>query len=151
MSCMPENHCVDDPLSVSDPDLSFLASQAALELDNHLLGKKVEFKSVKWLAARLECSTEEIGGTEARKPLMDTATVVVFSNAIAASGMHVSSLADLAKQAWEIANTLRDSSLVSRDSKEIKRMRAFCNHLARSVIAHERSLYDMQSVNTNWS
>ena len=148
MSYIPDNHCVSNCLSVSDPGLSFLASQAAIELDNHLLGKDVEFKAVKQLAARLECSTEEISGTGSRKPLMDTATVVVFSNAIAASGMPAKSLAELAQKASEIASALQDSNL---ERSDIERMRAFCNCLARSVLAHEQSLYDMQSVNTNWS
>lgn len=148
MSCMSEKPCANERLSVSGPDLSFLASQAAIELDNHLLGKNVEFKAVNQLASQLECSTEKIGGTETRKPLMDTTTVVVFSNAIAASGMPAKSLAELAQKAWEIASKLRESDPGRSD---IKRMRAFCNHLARSVLAHEQSLYDMQSVNTNWS
>lgn len=148
-----ENNRATARLNVLDPGLPFLASQAAIELDNLLLGREVELQSVERLAGRLEGSTEPIAGTEGRKSLMDPATISVFSNAVDASGMpKIQTLADLANKACRIADGLQSSkSDRDRDKSRVERLRAFCNCLAQNAIAHERSLYDMQSVDKNWS
>lgn len=148
-----ENNRATARLNVLDPGLPFLASQAAIELDNLLLGCEVELQSVERLAGRLEGSTEQIAETEERKSLMDPATISVLSSAVAASGMSkMQTLADLANEAWRIANDLQSSkSDRDRDKSRVERLRAFCNCLAQSAVAHERSLYDMQSVDRNWS
>ena len=125
--------------------------QAAIELDNLLLGREVEMQSVKQLAARLEVSTEQTAGTEARKSLMDPATISVFSSALSATGaQQMHTLADLANEAWRIASELQ-SPEPDTDENKVKRLRSFCNHLARNAVAHERSLYALQSVDKNWS
>jgi len=134
-----------------DPGLPFLASQAAIELDNLLLGKDVDPKAVKQLAQQLEESTAPAVGAEGRTSLMDPATVSVFSSAISASGRpRVQTLAELASQAWQIARELQDSRENS-EKQRLEQLGTFCTHLARSAIAHERALCDMQSPNKDWS
>ena len=152
MSATTPDDRVTERLSVLQPGLSFLAARATIELDNLCLGRGGELDAVKELAERLKCATEQVGASvDSRTSLMDPTTVVVFSNAIAASGLcEVRTLADLANEAWEIAGALENSGPNS-DGNQIQRMRAFCNHLARSVIAHEKSLHDMQCANANWS
>ena len=138
-------------LDAFDPGLSFLAAQAAVELDNLLLSKSSELQAVRLLGERLAHSTEEIEGGKDRRSLMDPATVSVFSNAIAASGIpKVQTLPELARQAWRLANALQESQS-SSDKQGLERLRTFCTHLAKSVMAHEQSDLAMQSSDENWS
>lgn len=146
-----ENNLAARRFTALDPGLPFLASQAAIELDNVLLRKNVELKAVSQLAQRLERSTEQVAGTEDRKSLMDPATVSIFNSAIVASGMQkVQTLAELASEAWQIARELQGSTRES-NRQRVEKLRTFCTHLARSAVAHERALYEMQSANKNWS
>jgi hypothetical protein len=142
----PANH-----LDAFDPGLSFLASQAAVALDNLLLGKPSEMQAVKLLGARLAHSTEEIEGGEGRRSLMDPATISVFSNAIAASGIRpIHTLPELAFEAWRLAEDLQKSQSTS-EKHRLELLRTFCSHLANSVLAHEQSNFDTQFSDDNWS
>lgn len=146
-----ENNLAAKRFTALDPGLPFLASQAAIELDNLLLGKDVDLKAVEQLGQRLENSTEQVAGTEGRTSLMDPATVCVFNGAISASGMpRVQTLAELASKAWQIARDLRASKEES-NKQRIEQLGTFCTYLARSAIAHERTFYDMQFPNKDWS
>ena len=146
-----ENNRAERRFRSLDSDLPFLASQAAIELDNLLLGKNVDLKAVKRLAQQLEDSTAQGVGTENRISLMDPATVSVFSNAISTSGMQeVKTLGELAGKAWQIARELQGSQEDS-EKQRLQQLGTFCTHLARSAIAHERALYDLHSPNKDWS
>ena len=151
MAIISKNGVATKSLDAFDPGLSFLASQAAVELDNLLLGKSSKLQAVKLLGERLAHSTEKIEGGEGRRSLMDPATVSVFSNAIAASGIpKVQTLPELAQEAWRLANDLQESQSTS-DKQQLEVLRTFCTHLAKSLVAHEQSDLEMQSSDENWS
>jgi hypothetical protein len=141
-------------LSALDPSLSYLASEAAFELDNILIGEiSNEPVAVKLLAQRLQNSTEAIGAGDTRQSLMDPTTISVFSNAIAASGLaRVSTLEDLAAKAWKISQDLEHSSKeVQTERQSIERLRNFCVFLADSAVAQERLSRDLHFQKRNWS
>ena len=139
-------------LNALDPELPFLASQAAIELDNLLLGRSVKLDAVNCLAERLENSIEQDSGAGDRRLLMDSATVSAVSVALAESGAsNLRTLDDLASEAWQIADDLQNSNDDGSDEAKVSRLRTFCTSLARSAVARERAFYDMQSVNNHWS
>jgi hypothetical protein len=138
-------------LDALDPGLPYLATQAAIELDNLLLKREVELSAVKCLAERLENSVETGSDSGIKKALMDPNTVAVFSSAILASGIpEVRTLSELANEAQQIATELHSSHDQS-DEGRIESLRTFCRLLAQSAVAHERSVYEKQSFNQNWS
>lgn len=138
-------------LDALDPGLPFLASQAAIELDNILLGQDVELQAACFLAERIQNSTEENPGNDDRKSLMDPATITLFSSAVAASGIqNLRTLDDLANEAWRLANALRGSA-TETDRERIERLRTFCTFLAQSAVAHERQILERQTSDKNWS
>ena len=146
-----ENDCVPNRLSALDPGLPFLASQAAIELDNLLLGRDVELKAVKQLAERLDQSTGQVAGTESHRSLTDPATITLFNRAVVASGkLDVRTVDELASEAGRIAHELQNSEEKS-DKGQIKYLRTFCTHLAQSALALEQSLFKTHSRAKNWS
>lgn len=150
MSSKP-NEVSTDKLSVSDPTLAFLASQAAIELDNRLLGRQTEMVAVGDLARRLERSTEPVSEGACRQSLMDPSTVSLVSDAIVESNSTpVHNLAELASAAWAIANELQSFSDTG-DKSDIERLRNFCIYLAQGAVAHERSFFEGKSATASWS
>lgn len=147
---MPDTVKAEGPnrLSAFDPGLPFLATQAAIELDNLLLNKDVEgemLSAVRDLAELLQNSTKQGVVPEERTSLMDPTTVSVFSNAIAACEHHpVRTMRELALSAWTISREL-DTPNEEADVGRIERLRSFCNSLAHSAIARERSRFELQA------
>jgi hypothetical protein len=139
------------PLSALDPGLPLLASEAAIELDDLLLGKAVDLRATRCLALRLETSTEKIGESSDRKSLMDPTTVSVFTSAMRASGLRsVHTLTELASEAWQISEKLK-STETDQNKEQLKRLRAFCIELARKTVAHEISACEMEMNGCDWS
>ncbi|MFN3152114.1 hypothetical protein [Bremerella sp.] len=148
---MSEFKAFQNRLSASDPSLAFLASQAAIELDNRILGRHSTLTAVGQLAERLENATESVGEKD-RRSLMDPTTVSMFSNAIAASeSKQVCTLEELASEAWRIATTLHESVGESgADEERLKQMRTFCVYLAESAIGREASPLEAQDSTDEW-
>lgn len=137
-------------LNAYDPGLSYLATQAAIQLDNLLLGEMPRLDAVVDLANRLQQSTEIVAGEEERRSLMNPATVSLISNAIRATGAtQIRTISDLTREAWQIASELQ--GIDPNNADVISRMRSFCMYLAQAAMAHEQSLQDTQTLSTNWS
>jgi hypothetical protein len=131
-------------LRAQDLNLPFLASQAAIELDNRLLGSANGLDSVKALADRLRNATEPVNGSEKRRPLMDLPTLNVFCSALTASQGHgVKTLSDLAGEAARLAGDL-DSSSVNDDNQQLTQLRSFCVALSRAASAYLQSVQQME-------
>jgi hypothetical protein len=123
-----------------DLDLCLLASNAAVELDDLLLGRSSHMDSVHELAEILG----RIGEPDtAESPLamrVDPYAALVVSNALDESRWctPLATLADLAREAGTIAARLHDSRTSQSDS--IERMRSFCIALSKSAAAYGDSL-----------
>jgi len=110
-------------LRALDPDLSFVASQAAIELDNLLLGKGGRLDAVSRLASYLRESTGGIVGVAEKKHLMDPQTIDLVSRAIDASGGQVvKTIDELMSEAWRIAKEL-GAAKGGGGEEEIERLR----------------------------
>ncbi|MGO8744833.1 MAG: hypothetical protein ACLQNE_02480 [Thermoguttaceae bacterium] len=130
--------------SALDPRLSFLASQAAVELDNLLLDKGTELEAVRKLGIRLEESMESSAETGERRTFLDAPTVSVLTEAITQSSPQaVQSLADLVKEAWQMATDLRGTEPTS-DKSALRRLRSFCLFLSQNARSYRQSIFDMQ-------
>ena len=135
----------DEGLSALDPDLPFLASEAAVDIDNLLAQRREDFTAIHRLARRLRNSIES--GTAGGPPrsLMDPATLTVLGEAISQSGGTSASprIADLLAHAEYIANALSHESL-SLDKKELERVRDFCIALSDAAAAYRKSIHDLR-------
>ncbi|MBN2024286.1 MAG: hypothetical protein JW809_15995 [Pirellulales bacterium] len=69
-------------LSALDPRLSFLASQAAVELDKLLLGKGEKIEAVQHLGTRLQESMGGQSDTSEQRMFLDSPTVSVLTETI---------------------------------------------------------------------
>jgi hypothetical protein len=132
-------------LSALDPSLSRIASLAAIELDNLLLGKNSGLEAVQVLGQRLNKLTEPVEGTDERKSLMDAPTVSILSNAFSASrSQDVQTLAELTREAWQMASDL-ESTDPEQDRQALERCRAFCVFLSQNARSYRQAIYDMQA------
>lgn len=133
-------------VDVLDPDLPFLASRAAVELDAILNGESTEKPSVEKLAERLRESLDEPDSPGAKRGLLiDTATETVLGQALnlADSGRQLSNLEDLRARTGEIAEQLSKPTS-GQDSRGLELARAFCLALSRCAAAYRKSVYDIR-------
>jgi len=143
-----ENCYLSPILDADDPELPFLASTAAVELDNLILGKSGASHAVATLAQRLQNCVERVAGIDEPRSVMDPATITVFNRAIEASGMTLAqTFGELARKVSEIANDLQRSD---SSSDTFRRLRTFCANLAKGAVAHQRSRFEMQSGHETW-
>lgn len=132
-------------LNALEPGLSFLASQAAIELDNLLLRRPTGLEAVQTLGQRLNAATEPVQGSAERRTLMDAPTVSILSSAISASrSQDVRTLAELADESWKMANELQVAK-DSADRQAITKLRSFCVFLSQNARSYRQSIEDMQS------
>jgi len=108
--------------SFFNPELPFLASQAAIELDNILLGRGKGITAVKKLASGFETL------------LIDPPAASIFS---ASQAANVQSFEEFVASVSAIAKGLQTAEQ-QPDTKVIEYLRLFCNNLAKEAIAHER-------------
>jgi len=152
MSTVTESRPKVSRLSATDPNLAFLASRAAIELDRIRQGKTTATDAVGELAERLRNSTEQIAGTGEPIALWDPATISLIHNAIEAKGStSVTTMDDLLREAVQIAEQLESTTDPSNNVNDIDRLRSFCIGLANSAIAHERFQIESFSEKSQWS
>ena len=126
-----------------DPELSFIASQAAIELDNLLLRKSSKFTAVAQLAKYLRGSSNGVSGSNPSFNTMDPQTIDVVSRAIDASGEDsIKTLEDLRNHAGRLATELTDMKGSSEDGV-IERLRSFCVSLSQVATAQRQTIMDM--------
>ncbi len=131
-----------------ESDLASLACQAAIELDNLLLGGNGGREAVRRLADALSHIVASGGEAASPASLLKPATAVVLNRAF--GERHVaglSSIDDLVKSAGDIAGQLRAVAANPEDPllaapEQIRNMRATCLAVSRSAWASESSPYD---------
>ena len=142
MSMVIQEPGPQSPLQGLDPNLSFIASQAAIELDNLLLGTSKKLDAVHDLALRLKNSAEEISGSTTMRNLMDPQSIRVFSQAYTETqGESVSTIDELANKAWRIAGDL-DEAKADPQRQTLERLRSFCVALSRIASAQRMAMMD---------
>jgi hypothetical protein len=132
----------DKKLQVLDPELPFLASDAAIELDNALSGIRSEFQAVKRIGRLLQSSFTVVDCASQPRSLVDPATLTVLGDAInqTPKGQRVTTMEELIKEACSIANQLTDPE-DDESEDQIKWARDFCVALSRKTIAYRSSIH----------
>lgn len=124
--------------SKHDEDLASLASQAAVALDNLVLGRGSDLAAVKRLA-------DVVCGSLETQPAIDLTTAVAVHHALVEmSGVTSSKTVDeLRKNAMEFIERLsKTAEHESLEPAEIKNLRDVCVALSRSATALAGPLYD---------
>jgi hypothetical protein len=123
-----------DIMLVQDPEFSLLASKAAIELDNLLLGEGSNLESVQQLAESLRNS---LG---AGASLVDAGTLGVFGQAIEASCPQAPvSVSQIVVEANRVAGLL-SSSAESPGRPALESLRAFCVALSRAAASYRMTI-----------
>lgn len=135
------------PLTVLDPDLPFLAAKAAVQLDNLLLRRGTDLSAVVALASRLSNSQFSPIASGQHNQLVDFATLSVLSQAIhGVSGSSITTLDDLSQQAAKLTDELRLSSTSQEQPDNVvKKVRMFCSLLSQCATAFQHSLHENSS------
>jgi hypothetical protein len=138
----------DPELHALDPELPFLASEAAVDIDNLLSGSSMEDESVRRLAGMLNNSLKEDVSENSLKSFMDMdpATVTILGTAVIDSSSEKVSLQkvdDLLDKASQFAKLLSRENLLENRG-ELEKARDFCIALSRSVVAYRKSIYDLR-------
>ena len=118
-------------------DLPSVACQAAIELDNLILGRTNELPSVRELSARISKEVPQM--SDLNSPLfVDLSTVVALHGTLKESRITPPSdeIGELTRQAKEIVsrlNTISDDPPAARSSdlEELKKLKEFCLILSR--------------------
>lgn len=133
-------------LRALDADLPFLASEAAIDLDNLRSGTSDELDAVRRLAARLKNSVAKSSPAQTPHTAMDPATLMVLGEAVtvsAAQGVTSQKVEDLLVKAGEIADFLSGERLTDEPGK-LDTALLFCVALSRAALAYGKSLRDLR-------
>lgn len=109
-------------------DLPSLASRAAIELDNMILGNADDLAVVRRLARLLAESLEAVPDPASPESLVDPATVLVMNSAILdahVADRPLQTLRDLVSESMRIRETLESISGLTPKA-DLERMRSFC-------------------------
>jgi hypothetical protein len=127
-----------------DPDLSFLAAKAAVELDNLAAGRPTKIVAARTLAERIHGSLGQSDGTAGPRSLMDPATLTVVSEAVSQTLPDpVRTMDDLVREATSLASDLTEEN-PSEESAVIERVRTFCVALSRCAAAYRESVFSLR-------
>ncbi|OGW38716.1 MAG: hypothetical protein A2010_14630 [Nitrospirae bacterium GWD2_57_9] len=131
-------------LRALDLDLPFLASEAAIDIDNLLSNRSRELTAIRLLADQLRNSIEISSTGEPPRSLMDPATLTILGEAVArAAGEGYSrKVDDLLAEAVKIGTELTSAD-PSKNLKELERAREFCVALSTAVVAYHKSISDL--------
>ncbi|MBI2425779.1 MAG: hypothetical protein HYV27_23340 [Candidatus Hydrogenedentes bacterium] len=126
-----------NPKSIPNPDIAYIASRAAFELEKARLNVKLDFQYVHLLAKLFDDAfkygrANPEGETEVSYSLFDPISMPLLSEAIGQTySTQPTSIRDLATEALRIAQNLEENPLT-----DTERLRDFC--LALSSVAEER-------------
>jgi hypothetical protein len=132
-------------VNVLDPDLSFLASNAAVELDLLINGEPTELDAVRELGERLRNSLDKPAPDEPARGLqVDTETQAVLGQAFARAGADPAIvLSDLWRRTEKIADQLSSAEPAANQS-DLERYRAFCLALSQAAAAYRQMIFDVR-------
>ena len=128
-----------------DPDLPFLASEAAVDLANLRYGDSQRMEAIRNLADRLKKSIKKDSSGVPSRSLVDPDALTVLGGAVVESifaGQSSKKIDDLLVRALEIAEFLSSENMQDDPTKMEEAMN-FCAALSRAAIAYRRSIRDL--------
>jgi len=128
-----------------DPELPFLASEAAVDLANLRCGDSPRMEAIRHLADRLKKSIKRDPSGVPSKSLVDPDALTVLGGAVVESISTAQSskkIDDLLVRALEIAEFLSSKNMKDNPTK-IEQAMNFCAALSRAAIAYRRSIRDL--------
>ena len=129
-----------------DPDLPFLASEAAVDLANLISGDSDDMEAIRQLANTLKNSIKKgPSGTPSRSH-MDPAALTIVGGAVAEFSSNDPSsrkVDDLLTRAMGIAEFLSSEDMRQEPDK-LKEAMDFCVALSRAAIAYRHSIRDLR-------
>ncbi len=131
-------------LRVLDPDLPFLASEVAIDIDNMLLGTSKDQIAMRRLAEKLSQAIESDSDGGVLRSRMDMATLTVLGEAVlqTVEKQSMKSIEDLLTRANEITAVLASDEPDS-DRQGLEQARSFCVALSRAAAAYSESIRDL--------
>ena len=128
-------------MEMSDPRLPMIATQAAIEFDNAVQGKHVEFKSAKRLADFLRTSFEKPVDAVPVTMNLDATAVDLVGMALNQSSWTggITTIADVVKKAWDVADNIDEAHSATAQAPLIQ-LRAFCVALGNNLISYRESI-----------
>lgn len=136
----------DSEIHALDPDLPFLASEAAVDLANLISGDSNDVSTIRQLADRLQNSIKKGSSGTPSRAIMDPAALVILGGAAAESSSTDPSsrrVDDLLHRAMEMAEFLASESMQQTPGK-LKEAMDFCVSLSRAAIAYRQSMRDLR-------
>jgi len=134
-----ERHSKDD-MSVLDEDLSFLATQAALEFDELIEGIEVELEAIPRLSNVISNNFQSItiGGQGFS---LDPATATIMNRAFHESELaQLETVDELVQKSLELAKDLQLQSDPNLRNGGLANMKRFCIALAKCSAAYRESV-----------
>jgi hypothetical protein len=128
-------------------DLSWVACQAATEIDNLLLGKSIKLEAVKGLSSALSDSFLTATGSASQALLIDPTTTVVLTHALRDSdpSREVGNMDDLKKLTKQFVIQLEQMNVRSAETSNaessLQFLRAFCLAVSRHAATTSPSSY----------
>jgi len=129
-----------------DPDLPFLASEAAVDLANLRYGESTHMEAIRDLANRLKKSIKKDPSGVPSYTLVDPDALTILSGALAEScppTQPMQKINNLLSKALEIAEFLSSEEIQQKPDKLEEAMR-FCAALSRATIALRRSMRELR-------
>ena len=139
------NRQSESAMSVLDEDLSFLATQAALELDMLMAGKDIELDAVTQLSSVMSGSFQAVqsGGQGSS---LDPATATIVNRAFTDSALaNLETVDELIKKSLELATELGSQIDPNQRNGELASMKRFCIALARCSAAYRETIIGHRS------
>jgi hypothetical protein len=128
--------------SILSSDLCLVASQAAIELDNIILGKKKNLKAVRKLAGILKENLGSSSATHSVSAVPGTLTLVGNAMNTSEYGPPAKTVAALIDEAANVVENLETSaSKGSRDQEDLPKLREFCAALSLCSASYLQGMY----------
>jgi len=145
MTSAMEQSSASSEIHALDPDLPFLASEAAVDLANLRYGDSQHMEAIRNLADRLKKSIKTDSSGMPSRSLVDPDALTVLGGAVVEStfaGQSSEKIDDLLVRALEIAEFLSSENMQD-DSAKMEEAMNFCAALSRAAIAYRRSIRDL--------
>lgn len=131
-------------LRALDPDLPFLASEVAIDIDNMLSGISKDQTAMRRFAEKLSQAIESDSDRGSLSSRMDMATLTVLGEAVleTVENQSMKSIENLLTRANEITAVLA-SDKPDSDRQGLEQARSFCVALSRAAAAYSESIRDL--------
>jgi len=141
-----EKSSTNSEIRALDPDLPFLASEAAVDLANMRYSGSKRMEAIRHLADRLKMSIKKDSSGAPSRSLVYPDALTILGGAVVESTSEPQSsqkIDDLLARALEIAEFLSSENM-QNDPIKMEEAMKFCAALSRAAIAYRRSIRDLR-------